>query len=301
LSALQAPAISHRTCDTVNLCVVLKTSTSIPFMGLRVGNGRTPKQEGSLLYEALDRKEIYMNALQTYKQKGRLLAKHMANVLNTPVTLSQAYEALACMEGAVTWNELAARAVKEDAAKSSLVPVPAGVPDVPQTGGGLVLDVKLGAPQNASLLQRICVQLVKDAELRHASADHEPIVQADVEEVLSEYNVVSTVEVGFAEEALLAVRKGLRELNCRQAASFLSVVEVNMLDIVGDYDVPEQVPEWAWIESNSSFAHKGNGTEPGVYEFMVHIKAADQAPERLQPLFELAKEQNAAWVMFHQG
>lgn len=49
-----------------------------------------------------------MNKLQAFKQQGRLLRAHLAQVFQREVTLSQAYEALAASEG-TTWNELSAR------------------------------------------------------------------------------------------------------------------------------------------------------------------------------------------------
>lgn len=49
-----------------------------------------------------------MNKLQAFKQKGRQLRAHLAQVFQREVTLAQAYEALAASEG-TTWNELSAR------------------------------------------------------------------------------------------------------------------------------------------------------------------------------------------------
>jgi len=34
---------------------------------------------------------------------------------------------------------------------------------------------------------------------------------------------------------------------------------VLMQDIVGNYEVPEEVPEWAWVEREASFGHVRNG------------------------------------------
>lgn len=85
-------------------------------------------------------------------------------------------------------------------------------------------------------------------------------------------------------------------------ANFLRVVEVNLGDVLEEYDTPDDVEEWQWVEKHHSFAHKGNGEEGGVWEFMVHVgKAAANLPERLRPFFDQAKRTNAQWVMFHQG
>lgn len=87
--------------------------------------------------------------------------------------------------------------------------------------------------------------------------------------------------------------------------SQIAVLDVSMIDLVGDYDVPEQVVEWEWVEEHASFRHKGNGEDPGVWEHMVHCERAesrkDSMPELLKPVFAHAKAAGAVWVLFHQG
>lgn len=104
-------------------------------------------------------------------------------------------------------------------------------------------------------------------------------------------------------------------LGAKRAASYvadglyseLKVLEVNLVDVLNEYDAPDDVPDWQWVEDNHSFAHKANNAEPGVWEFMVHVeKTKDQSffegmPVTLRPFFERAKADGAAWVMFHQG
>lgn len=91
-------------------------------------------------------------------------------------------------------------------------------------------------------------------------------------------------------------------------ASRMTVLEVCMPDVFGQTDVPEEIPEWSWIQQHGSFFHRGNNKEPGVWEFMVHIHHAWQegkrvpgVPARLQPFFDEAQRIGAPWVMFHQG
>lgn len=85
----------------------------------------------------------------------------------------------------------------------------------------------------------------------------------------------------------------------------LNVLEINLVDLLNDYDLPEDTPEWGWIEANHRFAHKGNNVEPGVWEFMVNVEQAETMKEAippvLKPFFKLAKEKNVPWVLFHQG
>jgi hypothetical protein len=86
--------------------------------------------------------------------------------------------------------------------------------------------------------------------------------------------------------------------------NMLKVVEVNLVDVLNAYDVPDECPEWGWVEAHHSFKHKDNGGEPGVWEFMVRVDKMDYVsdiPDTLKPFFETAKKEGAAWVMFHQG
>jgi len=90
--------------------------------------------------------------------------------------------------------------------------------------------------------------------------------------------------------------------------SRMTVLEVCMPDVFGETNVPEDIPEWSWIQEHGSFSHRGNSKEPGVWEFMVHVhhawnegKRTPGVPLRLQPFFDEAQHSGAPWVMFHQG
>lgn len=84
-------------------------------------------------------------------------------------------------------------------------------------------------------------------------------------------------------------------------ATSLEIREVMMQDIVGDYDVPEQVPEWKWVESNACFAHVQNGTS-GIWEFGLNLACEmKDIPERLRPVILKAQADGMAYLMFHQG
>ncbi len=79
------------------------------------------------------------------------------------------------------------------------------------------------------------------------------------------------------------------------------VISVMMQDIVGDYDVPEEVPEWAWIESAASFNHVRNGQD-GVWEFVLNLsKTFSNIPDRLKPVLDQARQDNLSYLIFHQG
>jgi hypothetical protein len=88
----------------------------------------------------------------------------------------------------------------------------------------------------------------------------------------------------------------------------VTALEVCMPDVFGETESPDDIPEWAWIQENGAFSHRGNNKEPGVWEFLVHTgkawldgKRVHGVPVRLQPFFDEANRSGAAWVMFHQG
>ena len=88
----------------------------------------------------------------------------------------------------------------------------------------------------------------------------------------------------------------------------VTALEVCMPDVFGETASPDEITEWAWIQENGAFSHRGNNKEPGVWEFIVHTgkawldgKRVHGVPVRLQPFFDEAVRTSAAWVMFHQG
>lgn len=81
------------------------------------------------------------------------------------------------------------------------------------------------------------------------------------------------------------------------------VLNVCMPDLVGDYDVPEDVPEWGWIEKHASYRHQDNG-DCGVWDFILNLcmlEFMDDVPEVLQAILTQAEEQGYSYVLFHQG
>lgn len=275
-----------------------------------------------------------MTALYEMKQKGRALRKHLQAAFGQEVTLSAAYEALAAMEGSVDWNELSAQLVKSSQTVGAAQVL--GSTACPS----LVLDVNLGHEQHLPLLARICDSIWDscvsrwNARPKHYDFD---IESDDITIALADYNVVSTGEDGFCDQAEKTVRNALEawgylaracELSegkatldepfkpeevealmagktpPRLSVDTLKVMEVYMPDIVGDYDVPESVPEWQWVEEHHSFAHRKNGVEGGVWEFLVNVEChhdKPDMPDSLRIAMKQAKLSGAAWVMFYQG
>ena len=85
------------------------------------------------------------------------------------------------------------------------------------------------------------------------------------------------------------------------SATEQEIREVMMKDVVGDYEVPGDVPEWAWIESNACFSHVRNGQD-GIWEFVLNLSNEfTQIPEKLAPVIAKANADCIAYLMFHQG
>jgi len=86
--------------------------------------------------------------------------------------------------------------------------------------------------------------------------------------------------------------------------NLFSLLDVNVVDILGDYDVPEDVHEWSWIESNASFKNVNNG-ECGIWEFMVNISLMEDdlssVPKKLMPTISSALSNGYSYILFNQG
>ena len=208
-----------------------------------------------------------------------------------------------------------------------------------------VLDSQLGYyGENYQLVVKICKSIwascVEGWKSRDSLDGCEYIIEStDIFNALSEFDIVGTGEDGYSDEVEELIENALSDLGYHRQARLLyegkaslddvfpvvsesapatpvevkhdtlKVFEVLMQDIVGDYDVPDGIPEWEWVQRNAAFSHRSNGEEGGVWEFMVHTDILDDdqtlnedpMPERLKPLFEDAWNSKASWIMFHQG
>lgn len=79
------------------------------------------------------------------------------------------------------------------------------------------------------------------------------------------------------------------------------VLHVDMRDVVGEYESPDEVQEWTWVEENASFSHRQNG-QCGVWEFVLNLgNTFDSIPEKLKVLIARARAGGIAYLVFHQG
>ena len=74
------------------------------------------------------------------------------------------------------------------------------------------------------------------------------------------------------------------------------IASIQLSDLVGSYESPDDVPEWVWLAEHASFEHMDGN------EFVLNT-ALDfsDAPARLKPIIKRARELAIAYIIFHQG
>ena len=72
-------------------------------------------------------------------------------------------------------------------------------------------------------------------------------------------------------------------------------------DAVGDYDAPDKVPEWKWVEEHASFNHVQNGIADGIWEFVLNLHRKLDPPLKLKPVISAARKAGLTYLIFHQG
>ena len=79
------------------------------------------------------------------------------------------------------------------------------------------------------------------------------------------------------------------------------IQHLDMQDVVGAYDTPQQVPEWAWVEQHACYEHVRNGQD-GVWEFVLNLSCAlPGVPDKLAPVIADARKVGMAYLIVHQG
>ena len=103
---------------------------------------------------------------------------------------------------------------------------------------------------------------------------------------------LGTVEI---RETAVELRDALQALSGGEA-----LLSVMMQDVVGDYDIPNEVPEWKWVEENGSFAHRDNG-QSGVWDFVLNLsRTFENVPAKLRKTIDKARKAGFGYVLFHQ-
>jgi len=90
-------------------------------------------------------------------------------------------------------------------------------------------------------------------------------------------------------------------------AMFFKIIHIMMQDVVGNYDDPNDVPEWGWVEAHASYTHVHNGFD-GIWEFVLNLDyvtnepdAFNNIPPRLESIIRMAQAAGVAFIIFHQG
>lgn len=79
------------------------------------------------------------------------------------------------------------------------------------------------------------------------------------------------------------------------------VRSIQMQDIVGEYDNPDDVKEWGWIKANASYTHVHHGQE-GIWEFVLNLsRDFEDVPALLEPVLIEARSAGIGYLIFHQG
>jgi hypothetical protein len=82
-------------------------------------------------------------------------------------------------------------------------------------------------------------------------------------------------------------------------------LRIFMPALLPEYEDPNEVPEWQWIEQHASFAYDGNdGKSPGSHSFIMTTDEDwlmnQEIPDLLQPIFKEAKAKSHDFIMFYQ-
>lgn len=84
-------------------------------------------------------------------------------------------------------------------------------------------------------------------------------------------------------------------------ATLEEIGSVMMQDIIGDYTVPDDVPEWRWVEEQACFAHCHNG-QHGIWEFVLNLSLSyEDVPDKLKPVLAEANQKGLGYLIIHQG
>jgi hypothetical protein len=79
------------------------------------------------------------------------------------------------------------------------------------------------------------------------------------------------------------------------------MLDVDMSSVVGEYENPDDVIEWKWVERNASLSHKDNG-KLGIWDFMLNIAVEHtNIPAKLLPVINSAKYKGYTYILFNQG
>lgn len=149
-------------------------------------------------------------------------------------------------------------------------------------------------PYDRRLMASIC--MMGDAEFDYGEGEGTDLFEQAVQ---AKANVLKLL--GLPHAFLLTQLGITNEPEKRVFETPQKVLSMMMQDVVDDYDTPEKVPEWTWVEANASYVHSRNG-KYGVWEFMLNLSCTFEGdPGRLAPVIAAARAEGAAYLVIHQG
>ncbi|WP_087866111.1 hypothetical protein [Comamonas thiooxydans] len=116
-----------------------------------------------------------------------------------------------------------------------------------------------------------------------------------------EWGSLAAVPVLYPGEVVEPVNPSPANPEVMPGATAQEIDHVQMQDLVGDYDNPDDVPEWAWVQQHACYAHVQNG-QHGIWEFVLNLACElPDIPEKLLPTIKKAKVDGIAYLVIHQG
>ena len=229
----------------------------------------------------------YIEDIETGIEDGTYLASENENL----PALQQAFQAVSEWYSANGKEAVASVAVRSDTSEDDT---------------GCIRDLKCSASLDSGLLTlengkvidleavgKFLLETARQKIPETNDAEHELLVEVidDASAVLNASGLLPFKEATGQESSAEVLPGATRE----------EIGSVMMQDLVGSYDTPDQVPEWAWVEREASFSHKENGKQ-GVWEFVINLsRHFDDVPEKLQATITKARNEGLSYLIFDQG
>lgn len=83
------------------------------------------------------------------------------------------------------------------------------------------------------------------------------------------------------------------------------IADVNMADIIGEYNTPNNIAEWQWVANNATYPSNYIGDE-GVWDFILNVSMfidnkVEDIPPKIQKLLQSAYDNDVNYILFNQG
>jgi len=134
-------------------------------------------------------------------------------------------------------------------------------------------------------------------ENAHISKRDDPIINEPIinEPIINEPQTCITGSDEQGSKALELLKK-----NLTSRIQLQQIIDVDMTEFF-EYDTPDELPEWEWIEANASYHYKEND-ESGVHDFILNLSNELDIPHGfLAELIATARVNNIHYILFNQG